>query len=51
MESIDPSLEGGTTAKLTLLVLENPWNESVWDGLSVAPFVEGLSRWARDVET
>jgi hypothetical protein len=34
-------------AKLSLLVLENPWNDSVADAVSVAPFV----RWAWDVKT
>ena len=38
-------------AKLSLLVLENPWNESVADAISVAPFVEGFSRWAWNVKT
>jgi len=38
-------------AKLSLLVLENPWNDSVADAISVGPFVEGFSRWARDVRT
>lgn len=35
--------------KLSLLVLENPWYESLADSLSVVPFVEGFTRWAPDV--
>jgi len=30
---------------LTLLVLENPWTNEVYDRLSVLPFVEGLARY------
>jgi hypothetical protein len=38
-------------ARLTLLVLENPWTESVTDGRSVGPFVQGFEKWARSVKT
>ncbi len=38
-------------ARLNLLVLENPWNDSVSDGISFAPFVEGFAKWAADAVT
>jgi hypothetical protein len=33
---------------LTLLVLENPWRQDAFDGLSVLPFVEGLASYSSD---
>jgi len=31
---------------LTILVLENPWASSAFDGLSAVPFVEGLAKYS-----
>jgi hypothetical protein len=37
--------------QLSLLVLENPWTDSVADDISVAPFVQGFEKWAANLTT